>query len=111
MSDFQLLPPEEKSGDFWNMEHFPARFQFVIFRNWNHIEPAVLAKVLRTTEQQILLEAEKLGLKKHDPEMCRLWQKHGYLTIIRDNWLLLPYNQLLELLGISEERLFQILFE
>ena len=111
MSDYLLLPPEEKSGDFWNMEHFPERFQFVIFRNWNHVEPSVLAKVLRTTEQQILLEAEKLGLKKFDPAMCRRWQKYGYLTIIRDNWLLLPYKQLLELLEISEERLFQILFE
>ena len=54
MANIYNLPGEEKSGAVWSMDHFPQRFQFVIFRNWNRIPVERLAKVLDTTPEQIL---------------------------------------------------------
>ena len=48
------LPPEETDGTAWEMGHLPARFQFVIFRNWNRVPAERLAAVLDTTAEQVL---------------------------------------------------------
>lgn len=110
MSNFKL-PAEETSGDILAWDHFPTRFQQVIFRNWNRITPEKIAAVLHTTVKQIEIEADRLGLRKFDPDLCDQWLRRGYLTIIRENWHLLNYAQLLELLGFSEERLYRILMD
>ena len=33
-----------------------------------------------------------------DPKVNPQWLTHGYQTLIRNNWQLLPYSQILELL-------------
>ena len=65
MANCIKLPAEKTDGNIWNMSHFPARFQFVIFRNWNRITVEKLAEVLGTTPAQIILEAERLGMRKY----------------------------------------------
>ncbi len=111
MANCIKLPAEKTDGNIWNMSHFPARFQFVIFRNWNRITVEKLAEVLGTTPAQVILEAERLGLRKYSAESCRIWRERGYLTIIRENWLILNYAQLMNLLEVSEEKLYRILME
>ena len=111
MANSYLLPPEPRSGDAWEMPHFPARFQFVIFRNWNRVPAERLAAVLATTPEQIVREAERLGLRPYDSEQCQKWEKYGYLTLIRRNWHLLNYEQLLQLLDIDPVRLYRILMD
>ena len=111
MSTTFCLPPEGTSGPEWSMNHFPARFQFVIFRNWNRVPVERLAAVLETSPEQILLEASRLGLRRYDPNACRRWAERGYLTVIRQNWHILNYEQLLKLLGITSDRLYRILTE
>lgn len=105
------LPPEELTGKAWEMSHFPARFQFVIFRNWNRIPVERIASVLATTAERIIREAERMGLRPYDPEQCRRWEKYGYLTLIRQNWHILDYEQLLKLLNIDSSRLYRILMD
>ena len=83
--------------------NFPTLWQTVIFRNYGFVSTEKIAKVLGTTEQVIDVEAQRLGLKKFS-KVCD-FEKQGYITIIRNNWFLLPYNQLCDLLGFSEERL------
>ena len=107
----RLLPKEQNNGQAWEMEHFPARFQFVIFRNWNRITVERIADVLNTSADQVIFEAERLGLSPYNEKSCSLWLKYGYLTIIRENWLLLNYSQLLKLLGFTEEQLYRVLME
>ena len=86
--------------------NFPTAWQAVIYRNLGMIPAERIAKVLRTDEQTVLREAERLGaLTDYNPD----WERYGYITIIRANWFLLPKEQLLELLGYSEEKLFFIL--
>lgn len=81
----------------------PTRWQTVIFRNYGMVPHAHLARVLATDEGIIEREAQRLGLaaRTSDP----LWLTEGYITVIRNNWYLLPYDQLLSLLGFTEERL------
>ena len=55
----------------------------------------------------MVYETERLGL--HDTIYDWVWEEKGCITIIRNNWYLLPYAQLLKLLGITEERLEYIL--
>ena len=88
--------------------NFPALWQAVIYRNYNYVSTDKIAKVLKCSEHVVNIEAEKLGLS---PEYNPLWEKKGYQTIIRNNWFLLPYNQLLQLLDFSEEKLDYILKE
>jgi hypothetical protein len=75
-----------------------------VWRNWNVVEPAKLAAILRTSVENVHALAESLGLPSAaavPPEM----KTRGYITLVRRNWHLLPYDQLLELLEMTPERL------
>lgn len=85
-------------------KHFPAPYQAVIWRNWEMVSVAKLAAVLKTDEKTILAAAADMGLPV-PPHVNERWLKRGYVTIIRANWHLLPYEQLLELLGWTVEKM------
>ena len=90
--------------------HFPTRWQAVLWRNWGMVPVERLAGVLNCSAAELRDDARQLGLP---PEIAvdPAWLKHGYLTIIRNNWHLLPYEQLLTLLAWSPERLAHSLNE
>ncbi len=92
--------------------HFPSTFHAVIFRNWGQLIPSRIARALGSDEATVLREAERMGLDA--PALAddeALWLRRGYLTLIRQNWHLLPYEQLLELLGWSPQRMAYTLKE
>jgi len=72
--------------------------------------PARLARVLGCDEETVIAEAKALGLPESDADE-ELWLDRGYITVIRANWHLLPYDQLCTLLGWTEEKLCFILRE
>jgi len=84
--------------------HFPDRVHEFVWRNWDAVEPAKLAKILGATMQEIRAVAESMGLPRAAPVASEL-RERGYITLIRRNWHLLPYEQLLELLEMKPERL------
>lgn len=90
-------------------EYFPTPMQAVIFRNWEMVSKERLAKVLETDVDNIAEEAKRMGLGKQGD--TKLWSEKGYITIIRANWHLLPYEQLLTILDWSEEKLAYVLKE
>jgi len=67
-----------------------------------------LAKVLGTGAENVLEMAAGMGLRT-PPAVNEEWLEKGYVSIIRANWHLLPYEQILQLLGWSEERLIHAL--
>jgi len=84
--------------------HFPDRVHEFVWRNWNAVAPAKLAKVLGASAEDVTALAESMGLPPAavtPPEM----RSRGYITLIRRNWHLLPYGQLLELVEMTPERL------
>ena len=77
--------------------HFPTPFQSVIWRNWGLVPQERLCRILECTQEQLRDAAESLGLAP-DLLMDPVWLKRSCNTIIRANWHLLQYDQLLTLL-------------
>jgi hypothetical protein len=90
--------------------HFPDRVHEFVWRNWSAVEPAKLAKILGASVQDITALAESMGLPP-DAAVPPELRERGYITLIRRNWHLLPYEQLLELLEMTPERLAFMLRE
>ncbi len=84
--------------------YFPDRVHEFIWRNWNVVAPAKLAQVLGTSERNVKGVAESMGLPSAAGVLPEMLQR-GYATVIRRNWHLLPYDQLLQLLDWTPERL------
>ena len=102
------LPPIDDSASL-KLSHFPTLMQAVIFRNWEAVSAERIALVLETSTENVVRQAEKMGLPPQSD--TSQWIEKGYITIIRNNWHILPYDQLLTLLGWDEDRLAFILKE
>ncbi len=91
-------------------DHFPDPLHALVWRNWQLIAPAKIAEVAGCGTPQINAMAESMGLPPAgdiNPEIRR----RAYITLIRRNWHLLPYDQLLQILEMSAEELNFILRE
>ncbi|MEW6234402.1 MAG: hypothetical protein AB1656_03355 [Candidatus Omnitrophota bacterium] len=84
--------------------HFPSRMHAFVFRNWPAVGAERLAKVLDTTPENVRAAAESMGLPPAPTPIGGDLQRI-YITLIRRNWHLLPYEQLLELLDMSAQQL------
>lgn len=91
-------------------DHFPTTWQPVIWRNYGIVPVDRIAKALGTTPKTIIDEAKRMGLE-FDDSLVNTWLNRGYQTIIRQNWHLLSYDQILTLLQWTEEKLAFILRE
>ena len=101
------LPKPGKSAI--ELPHFPTKHQAFIFRAYEYVPANKIAEILGTTEKNIIRAAHDMGLPDYAPG--NVWLERGYITIIRRMWHILPYSQLLELLGMTEEELALILKE
>ncbi len=90
--------------------HFPTRHQAVVWRNWGTVPVENIARAVGAGNEDVLRTGAEMGLR-NNPGVTELWLERGYNTIIRDNWHLLPYDQLLTLLGWTPEKLAIILKE
>ena len=84
--------------------HFPNRLHSFIWRNWESVALERMAKVLDTTPENIRAMGRSMGLPPYVPPTSE-YQQRGYISIIRRNWHLLSYEQLLILLDWDAERL------
>jgi hypothetical protein len=100
----ETLLPEGSAPAPIVSRHFPDRVHEFVWRNWNAVAPAKLAKILGSSVEDVRALAESMGLPPAaaiPPEM----KSRGYITLIRRNWHLLPYDQLLELVEMTPDRL------
>jgi len=84
--------------------HFPDRVHAMIWRNWNLVPAEDMARVLGTSEENVVNTGKAMGLPEQSAITSDLRQR-SYITVIRRNWHLLPYEQMLDLLGWPEEEL------
>ncbi|MCH2114825.1 MAG: hypothetical protein MK171_07950 [Pirellulales bacterium] len=84
--------------------HFPDRLHALVWRNWQLVEPSHLAAVVGTKTENITRIATSMGLPAAPPVEPHMLTR-GSITIIRRNWHLLSYDQLLLLLGMSAKQL------
>lgn len=90
--------------------YFPSRMHEFIWRNWRAAPQAAIAKILGATVEQVAAIGGSMGLPP-DAAPEDAMRSRGYLTLIRRNWHLLPYPQLLELLDMTPQRLSVMLRE
>ncbi len=91
-------------------DHFPGRLEAVVWRNWQLVRPPILARVLGASEGQIRQMAASMGLPPAGDVPADLAPR-AYITVLRRNWHLLPYEQLLPLVGMTRAELAESLRE
>lgn len=79
------------------LTHFPTRWQAVLWRNYCYFSLEKLASLLKCQTADLTSAAVAMGLPAIQPPR-ESWKQDGYTTILRDNWHLLPYEQIMELL-------------
>ncbi|MEK7707827.1 MAG: hypothetical protein AAB380_07510, partial [Verrucomicrobiota bacterium] len=84
--------------------HFPSRLHAFVWRNWPLVTAQRMARVVGAKPADIVRLGLAMGLNG-SPRITRDQQARSYLTVIKRNWHLLPYEQLLELLGWPAEQL------
>lgn len=99
MSELPVL--REERAEY---KHFPTLFQNFIFRNWESVPTKKIAKVLVTDVETVNELAGDMGLRV-PAKYNKRYSERGYLTIIRNNWHLLPYSQLSELVDLTQDEL------
>ncbi len=93
-----------------DFSHFPDRMHAFIWRNWKIVPVEQLAEVLGASVEQVQKVADSMGLPSQG-KISSEWKDRGYITILRRNWHLLPYEQLLLLLDKTPKELHQSLLE
>ena len=84
--------------------HFPDRLHAFVWRNWQLVDPKRMADVIETSEENVIATATSMGLPPAQ-EIPADYKTRAYITILRRNWHLLPYDQLLPLLDMTAEEL------
>jgi len=92
------------------LRHFPDRLHAFVWRNWSLVPASRMASVVGATPDQIRRIGRSMGLQG-PPRVTREMERRSSITVIRRNWHLLPYEQLLRLLGWSEQELAYTLRE
>ncbi|MCC6699244.1 MAG: hypothetical protein IT365_26705 [Candidatus Hydrogenedentes bacterium] len=86
------------------LPHFPDRVHAFVWRNWELVPAPDMARVLGAREEDVLDLGKAMGLGD-PPAITENQRRRSYITVIRRNWHLLPYEQMLDLLGWTEEEL------
>ena len=82
--------------------HFPDRLHLFIWRNWEIANVERMAEVLKTTPGRILEIGESMGLPPK-PRLTEDQLRRIYITVIRQNWHVIPDDQIIQLLGWDRE--------
>ncbi|HEY5913357.1 MAG TPA: hypothetical protein VJA21_22440 [Verrucomicrobiae bacterium] len=93
-----------------SLAHFPDRLHAFVWRNWSLVPLKRIARVVGAKPADIFRLGRAMGLAG-PPRISADQQRRSYLTVIKRNWHLLPYGQLLELLGWTAEQLAYTLRE
>src|ERR1035441_7632816 len=84
--------------------HFPDRLHAFVWRNWQLVPARRMAEVVGTSAAEIVRMARSMGLAG-PPRITVEQQRRAALSIIKRNWHLLNYEQLLQLLGWTAEEM------
>ena len=106
-----VMPGENGKKEAIDFEYFPSRQHAFVWRNWSVVDKHRLAEVMATSVENIESLAESMGLSRKQSIEPEWPTTRGYITILRRNWHLLPYEQLTTLLGMGREELKYRLIE
>ncbi|MBK9169278.1 MAG: hypothetical protein IPM24_17700 [Bryobacterales bacterium] len=105
-----LVPPVRGATPALNEPHFPSRLHQFVWRNWELANLDRMAEVAGCAPDAIDALGRSMGLPLKrtltDDQLRRI-----YITVIRQNWHLLPREQMRQLLGWTDEKLTYTLKE
>jgi len=90
--------------------HFPDALHAYVWRNWSLVPLERLAETVSATPEQLTALGHSMGLSG-PPAISAEQEARSYITVIRRNWHLLPYEQILSLLDWDAEKLDFVLRE
>ena len=96
--------PEGPAPEALLPDHFPDRLHAFVWRNWHLVPVERMAETVAATPEQILEMGRAMGLPA-PPHIPEEQLQRTYITIIRANWHLLPYEQLTTLLDWTTSKL------
>lgn len=99
--DACFLPNGKKGATY---PYFPDPAFAVIWRNWGLVAPSRIAAALNSDEATVCHWAQRMGLDPH-PAVSPLWEQRGFLTVIRNNWNLCEYDQIMALTNMTDAQL------
>lgn len=100
----EIVLPAGSAPDPIPFPHFPSRLHAFVWRNWQLVPAARIAEVVGAKSSDILRLGAEMGLQK-PPRITTDQQRRSYITVIRRNWHLLPYEQLLQLLDWTPDKM------
>ncbi len=106
----QTTLPAESTRPALEFPHLPSRMHAFVWRNWECYPAERLAAVIGASPEQVREVGRSMGLPDW-PVMNAEQQRRNYISVIRRNWHLLNYAQLLRLLGWTPEQLGHTLRE
>jgi len=92
------------------MPHFPDALHAYVWRNWSLVPTARIAAAIGAKPEEVIHVGKAMGLPD-PPRISPDRQLRSHLSVIRRNWHLLPYDQLLKLLDWTPEHLAYTLRE
>lgn len=84
--------------------HFPSRLHAFVWRNWPLVSTERMARAVGAKKADIFRLGRAMGLGD-PPRITRDQEARSYITVIKRNWHLLPYEQLLALLDWTADKL------
>lgn len=100
----KTILPEGNAPAPVSFSHFPSRLHAFVWRNWQLVAAERMAEVIGAKPEDILRIGAEMGLREA-PVITADQRRRSYITVLRRNWHLLPYDQLLALLGWTPEQL------
>ena len=99
-----LLPGEPCTNAPVSCAPFADRMSAFVWRNWFCVSKERLAETVGATSENLTAMAVEMGLPE-TPQVSAEWDRYGYITVLRRNWHLLDYGQLMTLLGWNREKM------
>lgn len=104
------LPGEQSERKAISCAPFPDRMSAFVWRNWFVVPKERLAAAVGAKAEDLTRLAAEMGLPEH-PRILPEWRRKGYITVLRRNWHLIDYDQLLTVVDMTRDELAYYLVE
>jgi len=96
--------PQGPAPKALELPHFPSAYHAFVWRNWEFVGASKMAEVVGATAGDVLRTGRAMGLQG-EPGLPGSLKARAAVSLIRRNWHLLPYEQLLQLLDWTPDEL------
>jgi len=110
-SDDVRLPGEDGTKPAVTCAPFPDALSAFVWRNWPVVDAGRMAQAIGAEKSALEEIAREMSLPVPQPAVSPYWRRKGYITVIKRNWHLLPYGQLLTMLDMTRSELAYSLVE